>query len=136
VFCVLDSSAGLTWAFQDEASDATSVLLMAVAGQGAMVPSLWKLEMANGLLVGERRGRISTADRFRIQGLLEQLPITEDDETASLAFSAITALAHHHQLTVYDACYLELALRAGLPLATLDKALRAAAAANGVGLAL
>ena len=92
------------------------------------------METANVLWVSERRGRITLAERTQALAILAELPIRIDERTAMLAFGAISALAAARNLTVYDVCYLELALRLGLPLASLDQRLCAAAAAAGVAL--
>lgn len=95
------------------------------------VPILWPLEVANILLVGERRGRIRQADSTTFNGLREGLPIRIDHETSDHATKASLGLARTQDLSVYDAAYLELAMRRGLPLATLDVKLKTAAAAIG-----
>jgi predicted nucleic acid-binding protein len=131
---VVDSSVALCWCFDDEHSEATDRLLRQVAERGAVVPSLWPLEVLNGLAMGERRGRLDAAQRKTISALLRDLPIRVDDATAEHAWGATAAIAARHRLTLYDAAYLELAQRLALPLATLDQALRSAAGAIGVGL--
>ncbi len=97
-----------------------------------MVPSLWPLEVANALLMGERRKRTTEAKVARFLTLLRSLPVTTDDETGIRAWQESLHLARVHKLSVYDAAYLELAVRRGLPLATLDDPLKAAASAAGV----
>ena len=129
---VLDSSVTLAWCFDDERTDATDALLEQVVEAGAEAPSLWPLEILNALAMAERRGRIRSDQRQRLAGFLHDLPVSIDDETASQAWTATSRLAARHQLTIYDASYLELAQRLGLPLATLDKELRAAADVLGV----
>lgn len=129
---VLDNSVTMSWCFPDEHSPYTHDVLKALTGAGAAVPALWPLEAANILLVGERRGRISQADSAVFVGLLEGLPIRIDGETSDHAMKASLGLARAQNLSVYDAAYLELAIRRGLPLATLDAKLKAAAAAVGV----
>lgn len=84
------------------------------------------------LWTAERRGRITLAERTQALGILQEMPIDVDDRTTSLAFSAISALTAARHLTVYDACYLELALRLDLPLASLDAQLRQATQQAGV----
>src|SRR5262249_3949741 len=96
------------------------------------VPALWPLEVANGLLVGEQRGRISEAKIAQFLMLLQSLPIHVESETALRACRETLHLARTHKLSVYDASYLELAVRRGLLLASLDETLKAAAAAAGV----
>jgi predicted nucleic acid-binding protein len=134
--CVLDCSAALAWILPGEATTATDTLLTDVVEQGATAPGLWPLETANVLWLSERQGRITFSERTQALRLLGELPIDIDEQTAAQAFRATSALAAAKDLTVYDACYLELALRRGLPLATLDRTLSKAASAAGVGLAL
>jgi predicted nucleic acid-binding protein len=133
-FCVLDASATFPWLFEDEASPEADALLEDVAQKGALVPALWFLECANGLASAERRGRIDASGVALAIGLLRRLSLTVDDAAPSRAFGAVLDLARRHQLTTYDAAYLDLAQRRGVPLATHDAALRAAAAAAGVAL--
>jgi predicted nucleic acid-binding protein len=132
--CVVDSSVALAWVLPGEATPATEGLLAEVGDLGAAAPGLWPLETANVLWLSERRGRITLAERTQALAILAELPIQIDERTATQAFGATSALAAGRDLTVYDACYLELALRLGLPLATLDKRLCLAALAAGVAL--
>jgi predicted nucleic acid-binding protein len=129
---VLDSSVAGSWCFRDETTDQTAAVLDLVAADGAAVPNLWHLEIANVLLAAERRGRITSADVDIQIGVLAKLPLDLDSATAHAAAGDILALARAHRLTTYDAAYLELALRRRLPLATLDKTLRGAAGRAGV----
>ena len=131
---VLDSSVALSWCFEDERTVATTALLDRVVEAGAVAPSLWPLEVLNGLAMAERRSRLDADRRQRLMGFLHSLPVTIDDETATHAWTATAQLAARFGLTLYDAAYLELAQRLGLPMATLDKALRTASAALGVAL--
>jgi len=98
------------------------------------VPPLWPLEVANALLVGERRSRITPAETARFLAILATFPITVDDETVAHAWLDTVHLARAQNLSSYDAAYLELALRGGLPLAALDGKLKTAAQAVGVPL--
>lgn len=129
---VLDNSVTMSWCFPDERNPYARDVLKALPGTAAVVPTLWPLEVANILLVGERRSRISQADSATFIGLLEGLPIRIDDETSAHAMKASLNLAREQNLSVYDASYLELALRRGLPIATLDAKLKAAAVAIGI----
>ena len=129
---VLDGSVALSWCFEDEASEYADCVLRSLTVCTAIVPSLWPLEVANVLLIGERRGRCTQADTAHWTGVLKRLPISYDDATAHHAFDEVVTLGRAHAITAYDAAYLELALRMGLPLATLDAKLRPAAAAAGV----
>jgi predicted nucleic acid-binding protein len=131
---VLDNSVVMAWGFDDEADPYADNLLGLIPMARAFVPSLWPLEVANVLLVGERRQRITAADTARFLSLLDTFPITVDDETTAHAWVETLALARAQNLSAYDAAYLELAMRRGLPLATLDAKLKATATAVGVSL--
>jgi predicted nucleic acid-binding protein len=134
VSLILDSSVALAWILSEETTPAVQRVFQEVAASHAWAPSLWRLEIANVLEMGVRRGRHSA--RFRDDTLedLAQLPIRTDPETERHAWGATLRLASRHKLTVYDAAYLELALRRDLPLATLDAELRAAATQQSVTL--
>ncbi|MHB0980925.1 MAG: type II toxin-antitoxin system VapC family toxin [Thermoleophilia bacterium] len=134
---VLDSSVTPAWVFEDEGAEAggdpaPDSLLTRLVREDARVPALWPLEVANALLVGERRGRLSRADSQRFVQLLAALPIEVDAETPGRSFRDVLPLAREQGLSTYDAAYLELALRIGVPLATRDAALVRAAGALGV----
>jgi len=129
---VVDSSIALSWCFEDEASPETDVLFERVRDHGAVVPTLWHLELGNVLLQAEKCCRITTGDVATRLELIAELPITADHETARRAWREILALARAQGLTTYDATYLELAIRRGLALATRDDALRGAAKRMGV----
>jgi predicted nucleic acid-binding protein len=129
---VIDSSAALSWCFEDEASPQSDALFERVRDQGAVVPGLWHPEVANALFQAERRGRIATGDVTMRLELIAELPITTDNETNARAWREILALARAEGLTTYDATYLELAIRRGLPLQTKDAALITAAKRSGV----
>jgi predicted nucleic acid-binding protein len=132
---VLACSATLPWVFGDEASPAADALLdRLVQGERAWVPALWHLELGNVLLGAKRRGRI---DQAGIEGFLSRLVVYDiavDVQTMERAWQKTLDLALQHSLSTYDAAYLELALRRGLPLASLDRELIAAARACGVTL--
>ena len=129
---VVDSSVALSWCFEDEASPQTDALLDRVRQQGAMVPGLWHVELANVLLQAEKRGRLTMAEVAEAITLVSRLRVTVDDETASRAWREILSTARTEGLTAYDAAYLELAVRRGLALATVDRALARAAKRAGV----
>ena len=129
---VLDASVTVCWAFEDETDVYAESVGDALPDAKALVPSLWPLEVANALLAGERRGRITEARVTQFLALLHSQPIALDEETGVRAWTETLHLARTHRLSVYDASYLELAIRRGLPLATLDAELRAASAALGV----
>lgn len=129
---VLDCSVALSWCFEDEATPETDALLDRVRDEGAVVPSLWHLELANVLLQAERRRRISAEDAATRLGLIAALPILTDQETTIRAWHDILSIARVEGLTTYDAAYLELAIRLGVPLLTKDSDLIAAARRRGV----
>jgi predicted nucleic acid-binding protein len=134
VSLVLDSSATLAWIYMEERSEAIASVFDQLIAAGAWVPSLWRLEIANVLEMGVRRGRMDAAFRDATLADLELLPIQTDPDTEKHAWRSTLRLAERHRLTIYDAAYLELAMRRGLPLASLDRELRAAAAAERVAL--
>jgi predicted nucleic acid-binding protein len=128
---VLDASVTLAWCFEDAASSIADYALGILGSGGqAVVPSLWRLELANGLVMAERRQRMTEADTTRFLCLLEGLPIEVISDYRDAA--SMVTLARAHGLTAYDAAYLEVALRTGVPLATLDGQLSRAAKAAGV----
>lgn len=122
------------WSFEDETDEYADAVLDQLAKARAVVPALWPLEVANALLMGERRKRSTEADTIKWTGILSLLPIIIDDETNAHAWSDTLSLARGHNLTAYDAAYLELAIRRGLPLATIDGKLKLAAKAVGVAI--
>jgi predicted nucleic acid-binding protein len=134
VSLVLDSSTTLAWFYADETTPGIRRVFELLVKSGAWVPSLWRLEVANILEMGIRRGRHDIAFQQATLADLSFLPISLDPETDSQAWDAALQLAHRHRLTLYDAAYLELAQRRGLPLATLDGDLRNAANAESVQL--
>jgi predicted nucleic acid-binding protein len=134
VSLVLDASMAMAWLFADETTDATEAIFDEVAVNGAIVPAIWSLEVANGLQKAMRRGRISSAERELALSQLRNLPIEVDPQTHRRAWGATLELADGHGLTPYDASYLELASRTKKPLATLDGNLARAAKAVGIQL--
>ncbi|MGZ3470566.1 MAG: type II toxin-antitoxin system VapC family toxin [Isosphaeraceae bacterium] len=131
---VLDGSVTMVWGFEDEADEYAEAILERMPDLQAHVPSLWPLEVANALLVGERRRRITSAETARFLAILGAFPITVDEQTVAHAWTDTMHLARAHNLSSYDAAYLELAIRLGLPLAALDGKLKTAAGAMGVPL--
>lgn len=128
---IIDASVMLRWYFEDE-QDPTEDILRRLSIEDLVVPAHWPSELANGIVIGERRGRSAVAHVDRLMRLLEELQIEVDEEGAAAALVRILPLARAHGLTVYDAIYLELAERRGLPLATYDGPLAQAAASIGV----
>jgi predicted nucleic acid-binding protein len=131
---VLDASIALAWCFADEASPAADAVLDRLADEEAAAPALWRLEVANALAMAERRGRLSVAGLTRSVALLQRPAIAIDAEGSERGFRDLLDLARSERLTVYDATYLELALRLGVPLASKDIKLRKAAARLGLAL--
>jgi len=129
---VLDASIALSWCFLDEATTATWALLDRLETEAATVPALWPLELGNILATAERRGRLTSARGAEFLGLLDGLDIEVDHETAPRALRETLAIAKAQGITTYDACYLELAMRLGVPLATKDARLAQAAGRLGV----
>ncbi len=134
---VLDCSATLPWVFASEATpEADALLDVLAAGGKAWVPALWHLELGNVLLGAKRKGRIDQAGIEKFLSTLGVYDIEVDGETMTVAWAKILSLAEHFGLSVYEAAYLELALRKGLPLASLDERLRRAIRQAGGSLAL
>jgi predicted nucleic acid-binding protein len=131
---VLDGSVTMAWYFKDEMNDYAGSVRDGMDQSQAVVPTLWPLEVANTVVMGERRKRSTPAQAATWLGFLGALPIVVDGETSTRAWGDTLSLARAHNLSAYDAAYLELAMRRGLPLATLDDKLKAAAAAVGVSL--
>lgn len=131
---ILDASATLPWCFSDEATADSEALLARLRGTKALVPPIWPLEIANTLIVAERRGRLTQAKATHFLGVLRALPIMVDDGGAARAWEFVLQLARETGLSVHDASYLDLAMLRGLPLAALDARLIAAAARLGVAL--
>ena len=129
---VIDASSVLSWCFEDEGGPEADALIERVAAEGTAVPAVWPLEVANGLVMGERRARIKPAESVAFVAMLEGLPIVVDRATGARALHETMSLAREHRLSAYDAAYLELAMRLGLPLATGDRSLGAAAERTGV----
>ena len=133
-YLVLDSSVTLAWIYGEETTEAVRQIFHTVAEYGAVVPSLWRLEVANSLTMAVRKRRVPLDFRDAALADLALLDITTDQQTDSQAWSDTLKIADLFQLTVYDAAYLELARRRNLPLATLDQELRTAATTFAVKL--
>jgi predicted nucleic acid-binding protein len=132
---VLDASVAVAWCFDDESTPFTEGILdLLSAGAEGVAPGIWPLEVANALLVAEHRKRISVAQVTALLGRIVQLPVSVETIEPDRALSQVLSVARQHQLTEYDAAYVELALRRGLPLATLDNKLRHAARMAGITL--
>lgn len=131
---VVDASVALAWCFADEASPAADEVLARLQEDDAIAPSIWPLEIANGLRSAERRGRLDEADLPGVRRLLAALPIAVETLGLQRALGEVLPLARALQLTAYDAAYLDLALRTGFALATVDDYLAQAASAAGAEL--
>ncbi len=129
---VLDASIALSWCFSDEGTPKTINLLEKLETGSAMVPSIWFLEISNILVMAEKRKRISYGKIMEFFSLIEVLDIQVDSYSVDMSYKAIFSIAHKENLTSYDAAYVELAVRNGLPLAGKDIALLKAAKKQGV----
>ena len=127
---VLDSSICLSWFFPDERTNFTDTALDVAANEECWVPSLWRLEFSNALLVAERRRRLTRAERLQMLDEASRLRLRVDAHVHDLR--QISSLASQHGLSAYDSAYLELAMRLGVPMITLDKDLAAAGATAGL----
>ena len=130
---VLDASIALAWALPDEASDQADRFLSRVTAKDVLwVPSLWWYEVANALVVAERRKRLTEADGIHLIDLYRALPIKTDMVSGTAVIEQLRTLARQYNLSAYDVAYLELALRKGLGLATADRNLQSASKKAGV----
>ncbi len=127
----LDVSVTLSWVLPDEKSGLAEAALAYVQHEGAVVPSLWWFELRNALVTAERRNRLTPVHTHQSLADIAYLPIEIDTAPAEIA---VLTLARTHILSIYDAAYLELALRRAAPLATLDRALLRAATGAGAAL--
>jgi predicted nucleic acid-binding protein len=124
---VADNSVVMSWCFQDEANEYAESVLDRLSDAKAFVPSIWPLEVVNVLLIAERRRRITEADSVHFLTLLALLPIVVEHERPDRVIKDLLALGGANSLSSYDASYLDLAMRKGIPLATLNEALIKAA---------
>lgn len=131
---VLDCSVAISWCLVDENNDYANSILVMMSDCEAFVPGIWSLEIANVLLVAQRRNRMTTEQSEEAITLLQSLLIQVDTATDAKALSTTFALGRQEGLASYDAAYLELAMRLGLPLATIDTRLAEAATRCNVDL--
>lgn len=129
---VLDASMAIAWLFTDERTPAAHAIMRRVVAEGALVPSLWRLEVANVLRNAVRRKRCDDAYAQRSLTRLDRLAIQVDEETDLHAWDATRQLANEEDLALYDAAYLELSIRSRQPLATCDAALVSAGRRKGI----
>jgi len=131
---ILDAETTIAWAFEDGANAYADMVLETLAEGQAYTPSIWPLEVGHALLLAERQGRLEQAATVQFLGLLEQLPIFIEAERSERLLAEYLALARAQGLSICRAAYLHLAMRRGLPLATVDETLRQAARQVGVSL--
>ncbi len=124
---VVDNSVVMSWCFEDEKNQYADNVLDFLTDAVALVPPVWPLEVMNVLLVAERRKRLTEADSVRFIALLSQLPITVEYDSPKNFMKDLLAFARPNNLSSYDASYLDLSMRKGIPIATLDKQLSVAA---------
>jgi predicted nucleic acid-binding protein len=124
---VIDNSIVMAWCFRDEVNPYADAVLNNLTEAVALVPSIWPLEVVNVLLVAERRQRLHQTDSVRFLALLAQLPIVVEQSRPEERMGELLALGRAGNLSSYDAAYLELAMRRGVPIATLDQKLIEAA---------
>lgn len=129
---VIDACAILAWCFEDERPKNAETVLAGLVAHGLVAPQHWPLEVANTLWAAERRKRITAAHAAEFLSLLEAIEVEIDSETARRAWQETRAVSQRFDLTIYDAAYLELALRRGAAIASRDSALMAAARVAGV----
>lgn len=129
---VVDNSVVMAWCFEDETNKYTDAVLEYLENSEGVVPAIWPLEVGNVLLVAERKGRLGKADVVRFLELISSLPISVEQESPERMLTNIIDLARELHLSTYDASYLDLAMRTGLPIATQDKVLMKAARKCGV----
>ena len=129
---VIDASVTLAWCFTDEHDAYALAVLARLESAAALVPAIWTLEIGNALLVAERHRHLTPAESEQFLALLRQLPITVDAADPGELAAKIIDLGRAHRLSTYDAAYLELAMREGLPLATTAKEMRRAIARLGI----
>lgn len=129
---VVDASLALTLLFGEEATTATRAALRRLDKEMGVVPGLWSIEVVNTIGIAERKGRITAGESEKFLARWAGLNLDVDSQAPGRAFSHILPLCRTYRLTSYDAVYIELALRRGLPLATLDQAMNAAARMLGI----
>jgi predicted nucleic acid-binding protein len=131
---VVDASVTLAWFLPDESSEYAAGISQHLESDSMLVPALWPVEVANGLLSAERRGRITVSEAAELGSMISLLPVTVVPTSQQDAMDRVVGLARRERLTAYDAAYLDLAMRQGVSLATQDTELRDAAMRVGVEL--
>lgn len=131
---VIDNSVVVAWALGETSAYAEAVIA-SLADVRAVAPALWPLELANALVMAERRGRLTQSQMLQVRDLVAALPIAIEVQPPQRILGDVLLLARAYRLTAYDAAYLDLAIGLGAALATLDAKLREAARSAGVALA-
>lgn len=132
---VADASVAIAWVHPAQATAETDAMLDHLASGGSLVvPALWPLEVANALTVLRRRRKLTSDEARTAIEIIRELPAVIDHEAAAIAFTRLVDLASEHELTIYDATYIELATRRQLPLASNDARMKQAAIRSGVDL--
>ena len=129
---VIDNSVVMSWCFKDEANQYADAVLQKLATGRAMVPAIWPLEVVNVLLVAERKERLKQSASVHFLSLLLELPIAVEPDWPLTSMPDLLSLGRNLELSSYDLSYLDLAMRKGCPLATLDQKLLEAAGMVGV----
>ena len=131
---VLDCSLTMSWFFPDEITEYSESIMDALLNGEAVVPHIWFYEVTNTLQVGERKKRLQRSESIGILERLQQLSIILDNTKTNTIMPELLSLAGKYKLSAYDAAYIELSLRLGLPLATCDKQMAESAIAEGIKL--
>lgn len=129
---VIDASVALAWCFPDEVSEYADGILVALEGHAILVPGLWSVEITNAVVVAERRKRIKQPEIRRFVELLDGLTVVMDSQSVTESMSNILPIAREYGLSAYDAAYVDVAVRHGAPLATLDSKLQKASQKAGI----
>ena len=129
---VVDCSITMAWHFEDEKNSYADKVLGILGISEALAPAVWTLEVSNVLLVGEKRGRTTSAKSRRFVALIRSLPIRVVDHSPARVFDEVLDLARDQNLTSYDAAYLDLARRLEMPIASIDRRITGAAKRLGV----
>ncbi|MCJ7622058.1 MAG: type II toxin-antitoxin system VapC family toxin [Anaerolineaceae bacterium] len=129
---VLDTSVVMAWCFEDENNSYADAVLDHLKEDTALAPGIWPLEIGNVLVSAERRGRMTRAESEHFLELIQQLPIEVETPSSRRLFETVINLAREQSLSTYDAAYLDLAMRVGVRLATLDNAMQQAAIRFGI----
>ncbi len=129
---VMDASLALAWALPDERSTVADEFFRRTEAEEIRVPAIFWYEVSNSIAVSSKRGRLTSADARRLLEMLSELPLGTDARAGQPSLVPLAAAARAHDLSAYDAAYLDLAARRGLGLATLDERLAAAARLAGI----